>query len=64
MGKLSAFFSKQDQKKLEKGLANTKKSFLSKLGTALVGKTKIDEDLLDELEDAPDSIGCWCYHYS
>ncbi|MDA0793618.1 MAG: signal recognition particle-docking protein FtsY [Bacteroidetes bacterium] len=52
MGKLSAFFSKQDQKKLEKGLANTKKSFLSKLGTALVGKTKIDEDLLDELEDA------------
>ena len=47
MGKLSAFFSKQDQKKLEKGLANTKKSFLSKLGTALVGKTKIDEDLLD-----------------
>ncbi len=51
MGKLSAFFSKQDQKKLEKGLENTKKSFLSKLGTAIVGKTKIDDDLLDELED-------------
>ena len=51
MGKLKAFFSKQDQKKLEEGLANTKKSFFSKLGTALVGKTKIDEDLLDELEN-------------
>ncbi len=51
MGKLSAFFSKQDQKKLEKGLENTKKSFLTKLGTAIVGKTKIDDDLLDELED-------------
>ena len=51
MGKLKTFFSKQDQKKLEEGLANTKKSFLSKLGTALVGKTKIDEELLDELED-------------
>jgi len=51
MGKLSAFFSKQDQKKLEKGLENTKKSFLSKLGTAIVGKTIIDDDLLDELED-------------
>ena len=24
---------------------------MSKLGTALVGKTKIDEELLDELED-------------
>ena len=51
MGKLRAFFSKQDQQILEEGLANTKKSFLSKLGTALVGKTKVDEDLLDELED-------------
>jgi fused signal recognition particle receptor len=52
MGKLKAFFSSQNQQKLEQGLAPTKKSFLSKLGTALVGKTKIDEDLLDELEDA------------
>ncbi|MDA7777728.1 signal recognition particle-docking protein FtsY [Flavobacteriaceae bacterium] len=51
MGKLKAFFSKQDQQKLEEGLASTKKSFLSKLGTALVGKTKIDEELLDELEN-------------
>ena len=51
MGKLRAFFSKQDQQKLEEGLANTKKSFLSKLGTAVVGKTKVDEDVLDELED-------------
>jgi fused signal recognition particle receptor len=50
MGKLSAFFSKQDQGKLEKGLASTKKSFLSRLGAAVIGKTKIDEDVLDELE--------------
>ena len=50
MGKLKAFFSKQDQQKLEAGLAPTKKSFLSRLGTAVVGKTKIDDDFLDELE--------------
>ena len=50
MGKLRAFFSKKDQKKLEDGLANTKKSFLSRLGTIIVGKKKIDEDTLDELE--------------
>ena len=50
MGKLSNFFSSKDKKKLEDGLANTKKSFLSRLGTAVVGKTKIDEDVLDELE--------------
>jgi len=51
MGKLKAFFSKQDQQKLETGLAKTKKSFLSRLGTAVAGKTKIDEEVLDELED-------------
>ena len=50
MGKLSNFFSSKDKKKLEDGLASTKKSFLSRLGTAVVGKTKIDEDVLDELE--------------
>ena len=50
MGKLKAFFSKQDQQKLGAGLALTKKSFLSRLGTAVVGKTKIDDDFLDELE--------------
>lgn len=50
MGKLRAFFSKKDQQKLEDGLAKTKKSFLSRLGTIIVGKKKIDEDTLDELE--------------
>jgi len=50
MGKLRAFFSKKDQKKLEDGLANTKKSFFSRLGNIIIGKKKIDEDTLDELE--------------
>ncbi len=50
MGKLKAFFSRQDQKKLESGLANTRKSFFSRLGTVVIGKTKIDEEVLDELE--------------
>ena len=50
MGKLSNFFSKRDQDKLDHGLSNPKKSFFSRLGTAVIGKTKIDEDVLDELE--------------
>ena len=50
MGKLKNYFSKQDQNKLETGLAKTKNSFLSRLGKVVVGKTKIDEDFLDELE--------------
>ena len=50
MGKLSEFFSKQNQDKLDYGISNTKKSFFSRLGKAVIGKTKIDEDVLDELE--------------
>ena len=50
MGKLKNYFSKTDQNKLETGLAKTKNSFLYRLGKVVVGKTKIDEDFLDELE--------------
>ena len=50
MAKLKNYFSKQDQNKLETELAKTKNSFLSRLGKVVVGKTKIDEDFLDELE--------------
>ena len=50
MGKLRNFFSNQDKKKLEEGLANTKKSFISRLSTAVIGKTRIDEEVLDELD--------------
>ena len=50
MGKLSDFFSKQDQDMLDHGLSNTKKSFFSRLGSVVIGKSKIDEDVLDELE--------------
>ena len=51
MNKLRSLFSKTQKKQLQSGLQQTKKSFFSKLGTALVGKSKIDDDLLDELEE-------------
>jgi fused signal recognition particle receptor len=36
---------------LDQGLSASKKSFFSKLGTAVAGKSKIDANLLDELEE-------------
>ena len=51
MNKLRSLFSKTQKKQLQTGLQQTKKSFFSKLGTALVGKSKIDDYLLDELEE-------------
>jgi len=51
MGILRKFFSKKEQAQLEEGLAKTKNAFFSKLGTALIGKSKVDDKVLDELED-------------
>ena len=51
MGILKKFFSKQEQAQLDEGLAKTKNAFFSKLGTALIGKSKVDDKVLDELED-------------
>ncbi len=44
--------TKEEQKEsLDKGLEKTKESFFSKLGKAVVGKSKVDEQVLDELEE-------------
>jgi fused signal recognition particle receptor len=48
---LFGFFSKEKKETLDKGLEKTKESFFGKLSRAIVGKTTIDEDVLDELED-------------
>lgn len=50
MSILKSIFSKEQQKKLDEGLSTTKKSFFSKLGTAIAGKSKVDDEVLDELE--------------
>ena len=41
----------EDSESLKKGLEKTKKSFFSKLKSAVLGKSKIDDDVLDELEE-------------
>lgn len=45
------FFSKDKKESLDKGLEKTKESLFSKLGKAVVGKSTVDEDILDELEE-------------
>ncbi len=51
MGLLKSIFTSEKKKRLDEGLAKSKKSFFSKMKTAVVGKSKIDVDLLDELEE-------------
>ncbi len=45
------FFSKDKKESLDKGLEKTKKSFLSKLTRTVVGKSRVDDEVLDELEE-------------
>lgn len=48
---LNFFKKKENKEKLDKGLEKTKSGFFNRLGKALVGKSKIDEEVLDEVED-------------
>lgn len=44
-------FSKGKKETLDKGLEKTKGSFFSKLSHAVAGKSKVDDEVLDELEE-------------
>lgn len=45
------FFSKEKKESLDQGLQKTSESIFSKLSKAVVGKSKVDEAVLDELEE-------------
>jgi fused signal recognition particle receptor len=45
------FFSKEKKESLDQGLQKTSDSIFSKLSKAVVGKSKVDEEVLDELEE-------------
>ena len=44
-------FSKEKKETLDKGLEKSKESFFGKLSKAVVGKSKVDDDVLDNLEE-------------
>lgn len=45
------FFSKKKKEALDEGLSKSKESVFSKISRAIVGKSVVDEDVLDNLED-------------
>ncbi len=45
------FFSKEKKETLNQGLEKTKESFFGKLTRAVAGKSKVDDDVLDNLEE-------------
>jgi len=51
MSLFKKIFSKEKKETLDKGLETSKKTFFSKLSKAVAGKSKVDEDVLDNLEE-------------
>jgi fused signal recognition particle receptor len=45
------FFNKEKKEDLDKGLEKTKTSFFNKMAKAVAGKSTVDEEVLDELEE-------------
>ena len=48
---LFGFFSKEKKEALDKGLSKTKEGVFSKLARVVAGKSKVDDDILDDLEE-------------
>ncbi len=51
MSLFKKIFSSEKKESLDKGLEKTKTSFFTKLGKAVAGKSKVDDDVLDNLEE-------------
>lgn len=50
MGFFDKFFTKKREEDLDKGLEKTKSNIFTKITRAVAGKSKVDEEVLDELE--------------
>jgi len=48
---LKNMFSKEKKESLDKGLEKSKENFFTKLNKAVVGKSTVDDEVLDELEE-------------
>ena len=52
MGFFGKLFNREKKEKLDAGLQKTKEGVWGKISRAIAGKSKIDDDLLDELEES------------
>lgn len=52
MGFFDRLFGKKEQEQLDKGLERTREGLFSKLTKAIAGKSQVDDEVLDQLEEA------------
>jgi fused signal recognition particle receptor len=51
MSFLGKLFGKKEKETLDQGLEKTKKGFLERISKAIIGKTSVDDEVLDQLEE-------------
>ncbi len=52
MSFLGKLFGKKEQESLDQGLEKTKQGFFERISKVIIGKTSVDEEVLDQLEEA------------
>ena len=52
MGFFDKLFGKAEKQQLEKGLEKTREGFFSRITKAIAGKSQVDDEVLDQLEEA------------
>jgi len=52
MGFFNKLFGKKEKESLDEGLQKTKENFFSKVTKAIAGKSTVDVEVLDNLEEA------------
>ena len=52
MSFLGKLFGKKEKESLDQGLEKTKQGFFERISKVIIGKTTVDDALLDELEEA------------
>jgi fused signal recognition particle receptor len=52
MGFFDRLFGKKEKEQLDKGLERTREGFFSRLTKAVAGKSQVDDEVLDQLEEA------------
>ncbi len=59
MGFFDKLFGKKEKESLDQGLEKTRENFFTKITKAVAGKSTVDDEVLDNLEEALVSAGCW-----
>mgnify|MGYP003331076682 CR=1 FL=1 len=52
MGFFDKLFGKPEKQQLKKGLEKTREGFFSRITKAIAGKSQVDDEVLDQLEEA------------